>query len=253
MQLDSTERFSNRVENYIKYRPGYPEEILSCLSLECGLSSRSIIADIGSGTGILAELFLKHGLTVLGVEPNAEMRTAAEKLLAKHPSFRSINGKAEATTLERHSVDFVTAGQAFHWFDIRKSREEFLNILKPTGWVVLLWNDRQTVSTPFLKAYERLLINYSMDYQTVDHRNTDENVLAIFFDHENFKLKQLKNIQVLDLRGLRGRLLSSSYIPEKGHPNYEPMLAELDSIFTQHEVQGRVTIEYHTKMYYGRL
>lgn len=251
-QLSPTRRFSDRVENYIKYRPDYPEKILVPLRAECGLSEVSLIADIGSGTGILSELFLKKGNTVFGIEPNAEMRTAGEKRLAKYNRFISVNGTAEATTLANHTVDFVTAAQAFHWFDREKSRREFNRILKPNGWVVLIWNDRKTDST-FLKAYEKLLLTHSLDYEKVDHRQIDDRVISSFFGSTNFRVATFENDQHLDYSGLQGRLLSSSYVPNESHPRYTAMIENLMTIFNKHQVNGKVTIEYETKMFYGKL
>src|SRR5215831_5496944 len=167
---DVTQRFSSRVENYIKYRPGYPNEVIETLRSECGLTSGSIIADVGSGTGILTEMFLRDGNTVYGIEPNREMREAAERLLKDYPHFRSVAARAEETTLGDASVDFVTAGQAFHWFDLEKTGEEFARVLKPQGWIALIWNERVTTTTPFLVAYEQLLKDYSTEYEQVDVR-----------------------------------------------------------------------------------
>ena len=118
-------RFNNRVENYIAYRPKYPAAVAEFLRNELGLSAASVVADVGSGTGILSELLLRAGCTVFGVEPNEAMREAAEELLQAYPNFKSVHGTAEATTLDDSSVDFVTAGQAFHWFDIEGARREF--------------------------------------------------------------------------------------------------------------------------------
>ena len=253
IESDFTKRFSNRVEYYIKYRPQYPGELIGFLGGECGLSSLSIIADVGSGTGILSEMFLKNGNPVFGVEPNKEMREAAENLLKEYPNFRSINGVAESTTLDSSSVDFVTAGQAFHWFDVDKSRAEFLRILKPGGWTVLVWNSRKTDSTPFLKAYEELLCNCGIDYEQVRHRNVDENVLKRFFGAGGYKSKILHNVQEFDYESLKGRVLSSSYVPMKGHPKYEPMIEELQKIFREHQTGETVTFEYDTEIYYGQI
>jgi ubiquinone/menaquinone biosynthesis C-methylase UbiE len=250
---DPTQRFSSRVENYIKYRPGYPNEVVETLRSECGLTADSIIADIGSGTGILTEMFLQNGNLVYGVEPNREMRGAAERLLKYYPRFRSVAARAEETTLDDASVDFITAGQAFHWFDREKTRAEFARILKPQGWVAQIWNDRATTTTLFLIAFEKLLQHYSTDYKQVDHRRIDDDVIRDFFGSDQFKLKQVKNSQVFDYDGLKGRLLSSSYAPEEGHPNYEPMLAELERIFQAYQVEGKVVFEYMTLMYYGQL
>ncbi|MFQ5638448.1 MAG: class I SAM-dependent methyltransferase [bacterium] len=251
--LNPTTRFSDRVEHYVKYRPGYSEEVVHCLKQDCGLSASSIIADVGSGTGLSAEIFLKSGPGVFGIEPNEAMRSAAEKLLAHYPAFQSVDGTAEKTTLDSKSVDFIIAAQAFHWFENTKTRSEFLRILKPEGWVVLLWNDRRTHSTPFLRAYERLLVKFGTDYKIIDHKNIVDENLEAFFGHSGYLLKQFGNRQVLDFAGLKGRVLSSSYAPGQGHPAYEPMLEELRNLFDKFQTSGHVEIEYDTKMYYGRL
>ena len=250
---DSTKRFSSRVENYVKYRPGYPPAIIELLRRKCGLTSASKIADIGSGTGILTEMFLKNGNQVFAVEPNQEMREAAERLLGGHEGFSSVIGTAEATTLAPQSVDLIVAGQAFHWFDRTKARIEFARILKPSGWVVLIWNDRKTASTPLLKAYEDLLQLCSVDYRAVDHKQIDANTIGQFFAPAKFELSVFENQQVFNFDGLKGRLLSSSYAPEPGHPKYEPMLESLDAIFNEHANDGRVAFEYDTLVYYGHL
>lgn len=248
---NSTTRFSDRVQNYVKYRPKYPEEILDFLKQELNLSKKHTVADIGSGTGFLSELFLRNGNIVYGVEPNKEMRLAGEDILSEYPNFKSIDGTAESTGLEPDSIDFVAAGQAFHWFDVEKTRNEFKRILNPDGWVILIWNER-TESTPFLKAYEKLLLTFAIDYQKVDHRNVDDNALTRFFVSDNYGLKLFRNEQQFDFEGLKGRLLSSSYAPMKGHPNYQPMMIELNSIFDAFQQNGKVVFEYETKIYYGK-
>jgi len=250
---DPTQRFSDRVENYAKYRPTYPRAVVEILAVECHLATASIIADIGSGTGILAQLFLDNGNRVLGVEPNREMREAGERLFADCMGFTSIAGTAESTTLPDHSVDFVTAGQAFHWFNREKARAEFTRILKPGGWVVLVWNDRRINSTPFLEAYEKLLLTYAIDYREVSHRLITDEVIASFFRPGEFKLKVFGHTRMQDLEGWKGGLLSASYTPQEGHPNYAPMLDELRSLFQAHQVNGMVPAEWDTKMYYGQL
>jgi ubiquinone/menaquinone biosynthesis C-methylase UbiE len=248
-----TLRFSSRVENYIKYRPGYPSVVIDTLASECGLTETSIVADIGSGTGILSELFLKHGNPVFGVEPNREMREAGERLLKQYPNFTSVNGAAEATTLANCSVDFITAGQAFHWFDRIQTRKEFTRILKPDGWVALIWNDRHIDTSPFLCAYEELLHRYGTDFEAVAHRNVDAAAIAAFFAPRSFTLRKFGNRQVFDFDGLRGRLLSSSYAPEPGHPNHLPVLDALRAIFDKHQIDGRVEFTYTTVVYFGHL
>ena len=177
---DSTEHLSNRVENYIRYRPGYPVEVLQILREEMGFGPAWIVADIGSGTGISTKLFLDHGNLVYGVEPNREMREAAERLWAGRLNFHSIVGTAEETTLDEHSIDLAVAGQAFHWFDADRARREFMRILRPGGRVLLMWNTRHTGSTPFLRGYEALLQEFGTDYREVNHENIGEAHCGLF-------------------------------------------------------------------------
>ena len=248
-----TLRFSSRVENYIKYRPGYPTGIVDTLTKECGLNPNSVVADIGSGTGMLSELFLKNGNRVFGIEPNRAMREAGEQLLGKYPAFTSIDGTAEETSLVDRSVDFVTAGQAFHWFDRERARKEFARILKPSSWVALIWNERLTDTSPFLHAYEELLQRYGTDYAAVDHRNIDTDAITAFFAPQPFTLRKFENRQIFDADGLKGRLLSSSYTPEPGHPNHPPMLDALRALFDKHQINGKVSFDYVTLLYFGQL
>ena len=211
-----------------------------------------MIADIGSGTGILSRLFLEHGNRVLGIEPNREMREAAERALAGYPSFTSVDATAEATTLPDSSVDFVTAGQAFHWFDPDAAKAEFSRILRPPGCVVLVWNERRTES-PFMREYEQLLRELGTDYAEVTHRNVGGARLAGFFAPNAYRLLRFDNRQVFDYESLVGRLLSSSFAPQPGDPRHERMLKRLREIFDRHETGGKVSFDYDTKLYFGRL
>lgn len=250
---DPTQRFSSRVADYVKYRPSYPAAIIDLLKTECGLTPNSIVADVGSGTGLLAELFLKAGHRVLGIEPNREMREAGEQLLNGFDRFVSIDATAEATTLIDHSVDFVTAGQSFHWFDRGRVGVEFARILRSTGWLVLIWNERRVDSTPFLRAYEQLLRTYSTEYAQVDHKLVDQEVIQAAFPKAQFKLRSFDNQQRFDFEGVKGRLMSSSYAPEASHPNHALLMAELAAIFQQYQVNGEIIFEYDTRVNYGQL
>ena len=250
--FNATSRFSDRVENYVRYRPGYPREALQVLKDECGLRPEHLIVDIASGTGKWTQMLLENGNAVFGIEPNAEMRQAGEKLLGNFSRFTSVAGTAEATTLDDASVDYVTAAQAAHWFKRAESRKEFVRILKPRGWLVLLWNERLTDGTPFLCDYERLLLTYGTDYEDIRHeRTTDE--INEFFDPSPYQERVFPMRQEFDYPGVEGRLLSSSYAPGPGHPKHEPMLAELRRIFQEHTENGRVGFEYKTRIYFGRL
>lgn len=248
---NATQRFSSRVANYVRYRPGYPPAILELLQRECRLTPDAIIADVGSGTGILSRMFLEDGNRVFGVEPNPDMRRAAEELLSDYPKFTSIDGTAEATTLPSHAADFVTAGQAAHWFDRARARSEFVRVLKPQGWVVLIWNGR-SIDTPFLQDYEQLLLTYGTDYEEVRHERTTA-TLSDFFAPSTFKECTFPLTQEFDYSSLEGRLLSSSYTPGPESDRYESMLAELRCIFAKHERNGRVFFKYTTRVYYGHL
>ena len=250
---DSTQRFSSRVTNYVKYRPSYPAVIIDLLATECGLTPDSRVADVGSGTGLLTELFLKAGNRVWGVEPNREMREAGEQLLRGYDRFVSVAATAEETSLPDRGVDFIVAGQAFHWFDRSRVGAEFDRILKPHGWIVLIWNERRIDSTAFLRAYEQLLRTYSPDYTQVDHKQVDGSVIQAVFPTIHFKTRLFDNQQRFDFDGVKGRLLSSSYAPEAGHPNHELMLAELRTIFQQYQTQGEIVFEYDTRVNYGQL
>lgn len=245
---NSTTRFSDRVENYVKYRPGYPAEIIDYLKSEGILKPESIIADIGSGTGISAELFLKNGNTVYAVEPNDAMREAAEKLLSGYGNFKSIDAFAEDTTLPDRSIDLITCAQAFHWFNIPKAKTEFNRILKSGGRICLMWNERILDGNPFLIEYEKLLIKYGTDYSTVRHENIDENRLKEFFTN-GYITRSFPNKQVFDLEGVTGRLLSSSYTPQYDSPLYKPMLAGLNEIFEKNQINGKIEFLYETNVY----
>ncbi len=246
---DTVQRFSGRVDDYVRYRPGYPSELLDVLQTKCGLSGQSIVADIGSGPGTSTQLFLKRGYAVIGVEPNAEMRLAAESALQRFPQFTSVAGTAEATNLQNQSVDLVVAAQAFHWFDVPNSRREFLRILRPPGWVALLWNTLRT-DTPFLQAYESLLQRFGTDYRQVHHKNLGEEVFDKLYPHGHERLV-FANVQSFDLEGVTGRLRSSSFMPREDHPLYQPMIAELQRLFAERQCAGHVRFEYDAELFLG--
>lgn len=250
-EIKTARRFDDRVENYAAHRPGYPAGVLEFLRDELGLASAAVVADVGSGTGILAEMFLRAGCRVFAVEPNAAMRAAAEARLQSYPRFASVEGAAEATTLGDESVDFVTAAQAFHWFDVEGARREFRRILKPGGWAVLVWNNRRTETDAFHRDYESLLRRFGTDYARVAATYAEPGSLRRFFGGD-YGARVFDNHQLFDFEGFKGRLLSASYVPLAGHTNFEPMLAELRRIFDAHERDGRVRVEYDTEVYYGR-
>ncbi|MEO5912747.1 MAG: class I SAM-dependent methyltransferase [Luteolibacter sp.] len=244
-----TTRFSDRVDNYVKYRPSYPLEVIDALKSHCGLTPSTIVADIGSGTGILTRLLLQNGNHVLAVEPNLEMRVAAERLLVSESGFESRDGSAEETGLANGSVDLIVAAQAFHWFDRELSKKEFRRILRPGGWIVLIWNERETETSEFLAAYESLLEQHTIDYQRVNHTNITDDVLSEFFKPGIFETLTFRNSQRFDFEGLKGRCMSSSYIPNEGQPGHERMISSLEEIFDRYQTEGWVEFEYRTNLY----
>jgi len=246
-----TRRFTSRVDDYVKYRPDYPAGVLEILRDAGGLTAPAVVADIGSGTGIASKLFLDAGHTVYGVEPNAAMRAAGEQFLAADPRFHSIAGTAEATTLPDASVDGIIAAQAFHWFETDATRREFARILRPGGWCALLWNSRHLDTTPFLRDYEALLLEFGTDYAKVRHENIDQAAVAKFFGSPVTR-RTLPHSQVFDFAALKGRLMSSSYAPGPDHPRHAAMLAELQQIFGAHVDNGCVKFEYDTEVYVGK-
>ena len=249
---DTIERFSNRVENYVKYRPSYPPQVLQLFQTEMKLQKSSVLADIGSGTGISSKLFLENGNTVFGVEPNRSMRGAAEEFLREFPNFKSTDGTAEKTNLPDASIDLVIAAQAFHWFDRKNARLEFARILKDKGFIALIWNERRLEANEFLRAYEKFLLEFGTDYEKVRHENIDEKILRDFFQAE-FSTASFLNVQTLDLAGLKGRMLSSSYMPSAADSRFEPMIAGLKRLFDKYAENGKIQIQYDTNVHYSQI
>ncbi|MGE7138345.1 class I SAM-dependent methyltransferase [Luteibacter sp. NPDC031894] len=249
--LRSTERFSDRVEDYVRYRPDYPRALVDWLH-GLGVDPDWVVADVGAGTGISSKLFLDAGHRVVAVEPNAAMRAAAERWLAGEERFRAVDGSAEATGLDGGSIDLVVVAQAFHWFDMDKVRAEFARILSPRGLVTVFWNSRRLKGTPFLEGYERLLLEYGIDYLGVAERYTDDDTMARWFGQGYRGMASFPHGQKLDYEGLLGRLMSSSYAPKAGHPNHEPMLHALRSLFEATQDEGTVDFDYDTRVFAGR-
>jgi SAM-dependent methyltransferase len=250
---DAKQRFSNRVADYVRYRPSYPSALVDLLREECGLRPDHLVADVGSGTGILSRMFLENGNRVFGVEPNGEMRSAGEEYLSAFKNFSSVAGCAEATTLPGASVDFVTVAQAFHWFEPAATRCEFLRILRSTGFVVIVWNERLFDTTPFLREYEALLHRFANDYAKVSESYPRPAQIQDFFAANTFLQKSFPNFQKFDCDGVGGRLRGSSYAPSPDQPAFAPMMAELERIFNSHQHHGQVRMDYTTHIYFGQL
>jgi ubiquinone/menaquinone biosynthesis C-methylase UbiE len=253
MQNDSLTRFSKTVDNYIRYRPGYPLDLLDFMKTDLGLTANAVVADIGAGTGKLTVLFLENGNPVHAVEPNADMRAAMERIYGHFENLHSSEGTAEATNLPDHCADFVVAAQAFHWFDRKKTRAEFQRIAKPEAWTLLIWNDRNDARSTFMREYTAFLEEYSTDLATIDHRNIGEAQITPFFGKNGFAVREFDYLQRFDFEGVRGRYLSSSYAFHENHPRHAEAMQRLSDTFAAHAENGQVDFWYRTKVYYGQL
>lgn len=283
LNRDPKARFSDRVDAYVRHRPSYPDAVVRFFEQVGLLRPGMTVADVGSGTGISAGLFLRHGYAVVGVEPNEAMRRAAEQMLASPPespgappradgaTFRSVAGSAEATTLADGSVDFVAAGQAFHWFDRPAAKREFVRIVRRgvgdgdgdgaasaggrsvAGGAGLFWNTRELTGSAFAEGYEALLVRYGTDYGTVRHDAISRAKIDAFFAPATVAAAEFPSEQVFDYAGLEGRLLSSSYAPAAGTPGHDAMVAALRDLFDRCEDGGSVVMRYRTEVYAGRL
>lgn len=248
---NATTRFSDRVADYVRYRPGYPPEVTALLKRECGLVAGAAVADVGSGTGIFTAVLLGCGAEVWAVEPNEPMRRAAEGLLAENPRFHSVAGRAEATSLPAGSVDLVTVAQAFHWFDLGATRAEFARILRPGGKAALVWNDRRTGGSAIAEGYEAILQAHAIDYREVAHRRIGSAEFDRFFGCGRWRTAAFASHRDLDYESLRGRLLSASYAPRASSPASVPMLDALRRLFDAHQKDGCVRMEYDTRVFWG--
>lgn len=247
-----TERFSDRAQAYAAARPGYPQEIATELIRAFGLPPDAVVADLGSGTGLSCEPFLRAGLTVIGVEPNDAMRAAGDHQLAAFARFRSVKGTAEATTLADASVDLVIAAQAAHWFEPRAAGAEAKRILKRPPHAALIWNDRVSTGDAFAEGYEALLVEHGgAEYARVRHRHAHHDLVAAFFGHAGYRELRFANPTQLDFDVLAQRLNSASYVPGANTPGFAPMMAALRRLFDATQRDGRVAMVYETRVFWG--
>jgi SAM-dependent methyltransferase len=252
-ELNSLSRFSDRVQDYVRYRPSYPASVIEFLREQAGLAADVTVADVGAGTGIFTRLLLDAGARVYAVEPNDAMRVAAESDLGNRAGFISVKGTAESTNLMDRSVFLVTCVQAFHWFDAAAARGEFLRILRPRGQCALIWNT-SILEGKFALGYEEIKSKFGTDFQRVRHESLKNGeIFGLFFGSEGWVKHTFENAQMLDWEGLKGRLLSSSYAPKEGHSSHGPMLVALKTLFDRCQKNGIVRMEYETELYMGRL
>ena len=250
--IDSRERFTDRVENYTRFRPGYPDDLVTALFADPADGATAVIADIGSGSGIFTRKLLERGARVYAVEPNAAMRIAAERDLREYDNFVSIDGDAGDTGLGENSVDLITAAQAFHWFNNLETLAEFQRILRPGGRLALIWNKRR-LNRPFQKVYDTILREYAPEYGKVNHMNLTDGEIAGFFADGKMRLSRFDYMQRLDFASLLGRLQSSSYCPRHDTPAYRRLRLAMHELFEKHARGGMVDFDYDSLLYLGEI
>ncbi len=248
---DSKIRFSDRVADYVKYRPSYPEALMNHLTGDLQVNSESIVADVGAGTGIFSKLLAAIVAKVYGIEPNREMREASCNFLRGFDNFQAVDGSSEATKLDDGTVDFITAAQSFHWFEPVLTKQEFQRILRPDGLVVLIWNHR-LIDTPFLQKYETILRNNAPEYELVNHTKMSENEIRSFYGGE-FRKENFPHVQILDWESLLGRVNSSSYVPKKNTKENRILEKLLRAAYESESDQGIVEFRYACEVYSGKL
>ena len=253
-QISPINRFSKRVENYLISRPAYPEDLYAYIQKHTKIETTSKIVDVGSGTGLLSQLFLNQGHKIWAIEPNLEMRLAGEKYYKTNARFISYEGSAENIPLPGEFANLIIAGQAFHWFDSSAFLTESKRVLIPGGHVALVWNEWFSELSPFLKEYEALLQEFGTDYKQVSRQNEKvlENIHLFFASHDIDERKFI-NDQSFSFIGLKSRLLSSSYVPLETNPKFQAMINKLKTIFEAHKDNGIIKFDYITRLYLGSI
>ena len=250
---DPTERFGARAAAYARARPGYPDFVVAALAQALQLSRSAQVVDVGCGTGLSAEPFLRAGYRVIGVEPNASMRALALERLAGAAGFRAVAGRAEATGLPSACADLMIAAQAFHWFDVPATRAEALRVLRPPAHAALFWNDRLSEGSPFCAGYEQLVRTFSAEYAELRHRHERADRIDAFFGHRRWRTITVTHGDELDYARLADRLNSASYMPPPEDARHAPMMLALQELFASTARHGVVTMEFETRVLYGEL
>jgi SAM-dependent methyltransferase len=255
-----TQRFTGRSADYRRARPTYPAAFVDVVEQRLGVRPGDVVADIGAGTGLSAEPFVRQGHTVIGIDPNAEMLAVSVETLRGSATYRGVVGRAENTGLAGASVDCVIVAQAFHWLERDAARREFRRILRPPRRAAIAWHARRTRGSAFLEAYEALLREHGTDYDTIRQR-TESAMRSVAADAagddaffgDGCERVVLDNFQDLDLDALRRRVRSSSYMPAAGEAGHAAMMRAVDALFHAHAHDGVVRIAYDLDVYLGRL
>jgi SAM-dependent methyltransferase len=246
--FNPTERFSDRADAYVRARPTYPDAVVAHLERAGALGPGATVVDLGVGTGLSAEPFLRAGYAVTGVEPNDAMRESGDRFLAAWPRYRSVKGTAEATGLPAHCARLAIAGQAFHWFDPPRARAEALRILVPGGWAALMWNDREVTGDAFAEGYEALCHRFGRDYDTIRTRHVDPEALAEFFGRVP-AMAEFAHVRRLDFETMAALAASASYLPAPGTTGHEPLMKALRGLFDACSSDGMIALRYRLRVH----
>lgn len=249
-----SERYSDKTEDYAKYRPNFPDELVEYLYMKGDISNTAVIADIGSGTGRFTRLLLEKGNLVYGVEQNNEMRIKAEELLSQFSKFVSIKGSAERTGLEDKSIDLITIAQAFHWFNKEESLMEFKRILKDNGQVFIVWDDFVSDYNDFTKELSAASSTFrNVQPQSDVKKSTRNEMIEEFFKDNKYITTTFMREIYQGFDGIKGGMLSASYAPKLGEENYEVFILELQRVFDKYQNNGSVCTAFRSVCYLGRL
>jgi SAM-dependent methyltransferase len=247
-----TGRFTGLADLYAKHRPSYPEAVVDYIVARCRLGPQSLLVDVGCGTGISTRLLALRGVPVMGIEPNAEMRSRAmaESVPEGKPSPTYRDGRAETTGLPEGCADAVLAAQAFHWFEPKAALHEFQRILKPGGWVALVWNERDE-SDSFTADYGAVIRSTPGAAKLEMDRGKAGEPLLLSHRYQDGERILFQNTQELDEESLVGRALSASYAPREPD-QVERFVAVLRGVFDRYQSSGEVTLRYVTSVYSAR-
>jgi len=242
-EMNPTGRFSDRAADYTRHRPDYPAAAFDAMLDGLGEPASITAADVGAGTGISSRQLASRGVRVLAIEPNAEMRSAADG--AAGVEWR--DGTAERTGLADTSVALVLCAQAFHWFRAGEALAEFHRVLVPGGRLALMWNTRDRAD-PLTRGYVEAIHAVNGEHPA-EMRPFDHGGIEAGGRFEPARLVRVPNAQRLDRDGLIGRAASASYVPREGAA-FEQLVRLLSDVWARHrDAAGLVTMRYETRLW----
>ncbi len=246
--MDYTTRFDGKGDIYDRARPRYAAELFEYMKHTLHIPAGSVFADIGSGTGIFTGQLLACGYRAFAVEPNGDMRRKAEEKLSYDKNFVSVAGSDAKIPLPDHSVDYITAAQAFHWFDADAFRKECERVRRPGGKILLVYNSRDE-KADCTKALAALRRKYNPGFHGFSNGIGDDKCRAFFGG--KCDLFRVDHTQVYNRQGYIDRVLSSSYSLKESDERYGAYLEEIHALFDRFSVDGLIAVPTWTVAYIG--